>query len=107
MKLKGVVLFVGMAACLYAAEVPPLEASSQEMLDALFEGMEHLPVSYLQRFRFIDIESLLEDSIDLERQFQSLSDKQKQELIDTIDQFNQAIAEALFSIQERENTPQI
>lgn len=103
MKLKGVVAVVVVVAQLYAADNPPLEMSSKEVLEALFQGIEHLPVSYLQRFRFIDIESLLEESPELESQFKNLSDQQKQELMDTIEQFNQAIAEALFSMGQEES----
>ncbi len=72
------------------------------MLKALFQGIEHPPASYLKKYRFIDLETLLEDSPELEDQFKNLSDEEKEALIDTIDQFNEAIAEALTSLDSEE-----
>lgn len=104
MKLRGVLIALVMMASLRATETPPEENSPLEMLSTLFDGVEHPPVSYLKRFRFIDIESLLEDSPDLAEQFALLSEGEKQELVDTIDEFNEALAAAIFSNDSDGNT---
>ncbi len=102
MKFGGVVAVVCLVASLYAADSSQSDKSHQQMLDSLFQGIEHLPVSYLKRFRFIDIESLLEDSPELADQFKSLSEKQQEELIDAIDQFNDVLAEGFLDAAQDE-----
>lgn len=102
MKFGGVVAVVCMVASLCAADSSSSDNSQKKMLDGLFQGIEHLPVSYLKRFRFIDIESLLEDSPELADQFKSLSEKQKDELIDAIDKFNEILAEGFLHMTQTE-----
>jgi len=102
MKFGGVVALVCMVASLYAADSSQSDKSHKEMLEGLFQGIERLPVSYLKRFRFIDIESLLEESPELADQFKGLSEKQQEELIDAIDQFNEVLAEGFLNMDQDE-----
>jgi hypothetical protein len=95
MKYKGVVVVVCVAWQLLAADELPSKSSSTELLDTLFQGIEERPITYLNRFRVIDIEMLLEDSPILQEQFRNLSEVQKDEVVAIIDQFNKAVVEAL------------
>ncbi len=98
MKVGRVVVAFFMVGSLYAANTPSSAKSSHEMLKALFQGIEHPPASYITRYRFIDLETLLEDSPELEDQFKDLSEEEREALIETVDQFNETIAEVLLSI---------
>lgn len=104
MKVGRGVVALFMVGSLCAADAPSSPKSSYEMLKALFRGIEHPPASSITRYCFLDLETLLEDSPELEEQFKDLSDEEKEALIDTIDQVNEAIAEVLFSLGTEEGT---
>ncbi len=95
MKVRGVVATVLLAGSLLAVDTPKHEKSTEEFLEKLFDGVESSKDPYLRIHRLIDLESLLEDYPELEKQYTSLSTEDKESLVDTIDEFNETIAELL------------
>lgn len=95
MKVRGVVATVLLAGSLLALDTPKHEKSTEEFLKELFDGVDSYKDPSLHMHRFIDLESLLEDSPELENQYTHLSQEEKEELVDTIDEFNETIAELL------------
>jgi len=105
MKLRGVVHALILMTSLEAtaADVSPdnklfTDEYTAHMLKTLFEGIGHRPTSYLKRFSFIDIESLLEEFPEIATQFANLSEREREELAAVIDEFNVAFAETIFSM---------
>ncbi len=97
MVMRGVIASVLMAGMLCARA--PEDRTTKELLEALFSGLETPKPSYFAVYGF-DLELLLGNSKELEEQYATLSSEEKESLIETIEDLNEAIAEALASLDD-------
>ena len=101
MKVRGVVLSVLLASMLGATDFshPDLPHNdTEELLQKLFEGIDSQGDVYPHVNRVIDLEDLLEDYPELEEQYTSLSADEKVSLVETIEEYNERIAEILLAL---------
>jgi len=96
---KGLVVNIlyGIVCCAHQSNP---ERTTQELLDELFDGVDHSFYQATKHIRFIDHQTFLEE-YELGEQFRSLTPAEKEQFIETIELLNTLYAEIVSSFIEK------
>ncbi len=97
MYVKGVVAAMLIGSSLLARNKPT--ESPTESIESLFEDIPSRD-STVPHYNFIDLESFLEDYPEAAQEFKNLSPEDKENLLDSIDLFNDAFSEAFAEVMD-------
>lgn len=96
MNCKYVFAFLVITGGLKAADDSTLEKETAEILEELFlKGQIGSDEDKAVQFRFLDLESLLEESSDLAAAYYKLSDEGKEKLLGLLEALNEILSNAL------------
>lgn len=95
--MRGVVLGIVLVSSMCAAVSPPQKPSTEELLQALFDGIKR-PDPYIFFYRFLDLEALFEEYPELEKQYKDLSPEEKKSLLETVEELNAVVTDIVSTL---------